>query len=140
MSFPRSQLPIVRLLRVPGPCFHCRKIGYLRATCPKLGKLYPLNNIECVDNHLHKCACPETDKSNGGSYVTPHDVCVNRSDAELVDSQPGMCAEEEIIELGLEFTRSWEFEQVGTQITDVHGQLLRNVTFWEQALHAPTNY
>ena len=67
-------------------------------------------------------------------------VCVNRSDAELVDSQPGMCAEEEIIELGLEFTRTWEFEQVDTQITDVHGQLLRNVTFWEQALHAPTNY
>ena len=56
-------------------------------------------------------------------------MCVNGSHAELVDSQPSTCAEEESSELGLEFTRSWEFEQASTQITDVQGQLLRNSLF-----------
>lgn len=41
------------------------------------------------------------------------------SHAELVDSQSNICAEEKSSELELEFTRSWEFEQAGIQITDV---------------------
>lgn len=71
MSFPCSQLPITRPLRVPRPCFHCGKMSHLRATCPKLSKPYPLNDVESVDNHLHKCACPEMKISNGGSSVKP---------------------------------------------------------------------
>ena len=98
-------------------------MGHLRATCPKLSKPYPLNKIECVDK-----------VSNCGSFDTSDYVCVDESHAGLVDSQPSICAEEESSELGLEFIRSWEFEQVGTQITDVQGHLLRNVIFWKQEL------
>ena len=102
-------------------------MGHLRAVCSKLSKPYPLNNIECVDNftEVHK------------SVSVTSDICVNESHAELVDSQPDMCAEEESSELDLEFTRCWEFEHTETQITDVQGQLLKHVTFWEQELHAP---
>ena len=95
-----------------------------------------MNNIECVDNFtdVHKSVHPKIEIASGMTSVTS-DVCVNKSHPELVDSQPDMCAGEESSEL--EFTRCWEFVYTGTQITDVQGQLLKHVTFWEQELHAP---
>ena len=30
-----------RLPKIPGPCFHCLKMGHLKANCPELAKPYP---------------------------------------------------------------------------------------------------
>ena len=37
-----------------------------------------------------------------------------------------------------ELIRCWEVEEKGPQITDVQGQLLANLSFWENELEAPT--
>ena len=46
-------LPPGRPAKMPGPCFHCGKMGHLRAFCPKLHRQqYPLSNVVqsmCVD-------------------------------------------------------------------------------------------
>lgn len=104
--------------------------------CPKLSRQYPLKNIECVDKSLHKCESPKVEVVNCRSFDTPNGVHVDESHVELAGTQPDICSEEESSELGLEFSRSWEFEQAGTQITDVQGHLCKNVNFWEQELEA----
>ena len=38
----------------------------------------------------------------------------------------------------LDFTRSWEFKRMDTQITDVQRHLLENVRVWEQLIQAPS--
>jgi len=42
--------------------------------------------------------------------------------------------EEESSELLPEFSRTWDYEEAGHQITDVQGRLLTSVNFWEQEL------
>jgi len=111
-------------------------MGHLRATCPKLTKPYPLYNVKCVDEPLKECVSLEVKlpkdnsadscsvnlskvKVAGTSTDISYVVCgVDTSQADLA-CEPEMCMEEESSELLPEFSRTWDYEEAGHQITDV---------------------
>jgi len=147
-DWSRPATPTNRPPKVPGPCFHCGEMGHLRATCPKLVNPYPLCNVECVDEPLRECNRSESAdacsvnltkvKVAGVSTDISNVECgADTSQADLA-CEPEMCMKEESSELLPEFTRTWDYEEAGHQITDVQGRLLTSVNFWEQELQAPS--
>jgi len=48
----------------------------------------------------------------------------------------GLVSDKESSELDPNLGRYWELEQEGFQVSDVQGQLLANIKFWEQVLEA----
>ena len=42
-------------LPVADPCFHYGEIWHLRAMCPKLVKIYPFDDVKCVNKPLRDC-------------------------------------------------------------------------------------
>ena len=126
VDWSRPATPTNRPSKVPRPCFHYGEMGHLRATCPRLVNLYPLCNVECVNEPQRECKESES-----------ADACsVNLSKVEVAGVSTDM--KEESSELLLEFTRTWDYEEAGHQITDVQGRLLTSINFWEQELQAPS--
>ena len=109
---------------------------------------YPLCNVECVDEPLRECKRSESADacSVNLSKVKVAGVSTNISNVECgadtsqadLACEPEMCMKEESSELLPEFTRTWDYEEAGYQITDVQGRLLTSVNFWEQELQAPS--
>ena len=132
-----------------GPCWNCLEMGHIKATCPKLTRPYPLN-IEPVN----EC---KTMGGKVGSSVTDSDACdtcqpdkVRKGDkgseplkacsekrAYNKEGWNGLVSDKESNGLDPDLSRYWELEQEGIQVSDVQGQLLANIKFWEQVLEAP---
>ena len=49
----------------------------------------------------------------------------------------GLVSDKESSKLDPDLGRYWELEQEGLQVSDVQGQLLANIKFWEQVLETP---
>lgn len=137
-------------LPVADPCFHYGEIGHLRAMCPKLVKTYPFDDVKCVDKPLRDCDKLEVNSPEcinvkscceKGSKVKEKGVSTcTCSDVGSVDSPPEpacelqICTEEESSKLMTELTRTWDYEEIGQQVTNIQKRLSTNVRFWEQEL------
>ena len=129
--------------RIPGPCFHCLEMEHLKATCLKLNKQYPFEPKAREPSH-YVCDVYKGSESNlAGNIeqlvikpVEPKDLnkgvlstkVVEHTDTDLTDeattSKVVNAAEQppiqgECRELEPDLSRRWEFEQDGTQISDV---------------------
>ena len=132
-------------LRQPRLCFYCMEMGYLKATCPRLTRPYPLNiepvnkcktrgmvEESVIDKHVLD-ACPP-------SKVGTSDIDIDTLETHSgeMGNDSGLQREERSCvkdsELDIELGRYWELEQEGPQVSDVQGHLLANINFWEQVI------
>jgi len=149
----------------PGPCWRCGAYGHLAASCAASGKPYPLS--KCVSSGNDEVSGPHMAQGSKSvnqvvAESTTGDNCVDGSseNVNLVVAQSNMgddCVDgspennglassngEDIQsprDMGMEGTlmQYWEVEQgLSKQITDVQGRLRQNLSFWREALQAPS--
>ena len=150
LGFTQPRGTNYRPAKIPGPCFHCLKMGHLKANCPELAKPYPFVVSDDISSDSNKhsetsSACSGVDLGKEGTLegvnmwaLGPYQQGMSGNDSVPTPETCSMDPSEGggVLEEQPSGIRFWEVEQGATQIQDVQGRLKMNLTFWKDVLKA----